>query len=91
MKTTLEIPDDVYREVKTLAARQNLKMKDLFTRGLRKILDEESSRTIYPTPLETLSMVREAPLHSTEEIKTLIDQMDRDRKTGWTSSGDAAG
>ena len=35
------------------------------------------------TPLETFSLVRESPLHSAEEIKRIIEQVDLDRKTGW--------
>ena len=38
MKTTLEIPDDLYRQAKVHAAHENRKMKDLVTEGLRLVL-----------------------------------------------------
>lgn len=38
MKTTLEIPDDLYRQAKMHAARENRKMKDVVAEGLRLVL-----------------------------------------------------
>lgn len=38
MKTTLEIPDDLYRQAKVRAAHENRKMKDLVSEGLRLVL-----------------------------------------------------
>lgn len=42
MKTTLEIPDDLYRDAKVKAARENRKMKDLVSEGLRLVLGLEA-------------------------------------------------
>ncbi|MGE0686903.1 MAG: antitoxin [Dehalococcoidia bacterium] len=36
MKTTLELPDDLMREIKVRAAREDRKLKDLVTELLRK-------------------------------------------------------
>jgi len=38
MKTTLDIPDDLYRLAKVQAAQENRKMKDLVSEGLRLVL-----------------------------------------------------
>jgi hypothetical protein len=38
MKTTLEIPDDLYRQAKVHAARENRKIKDLVSEGLMLVL-----------------------------------------------------
>jgi hypothetical protein len=38
MKTTLEIPDELYRQAKVLAAHENRKIKDLVAEGLRLVL-----------------------------------------------------
>jgi len=38
MKTTLEIPDELYRQAKVKAAQENRKMKDLVSEGLRLVL-----------------------------------------------------
>lgn len=41
MKTTLELPDDLMREIKVRAAREDRKLKDLMTELLRRGLDAE--------------------------------------------------
>jgi hypothetical protein len=38
MKTTLEIPDELYRQAKVHAAHENRKMKDVVSEGLRLVL-----------------------------------------------------
>ena len=45
MKTTIEISDDLAREAKAHAARENITLRELFERGLRLAIraDRESS------------------------------------------------
>lgn len=38
MKTTLDLPDDLMREIRVLAAREDRKMKDIITESLRRDL-----------------------------------------------------
>jgi len=38
MKTTIEVPDDLYRKAKATAALQGRKLKDLIEEGLRLVL-----------------------------------------------------
>ena len=38
MKTTVELPDDLYREAKAAAALRGRKLKDLIEEGLRLVL-----------------------------------------------------
>ena len=38
MKTTVEIPDELFREAKATAARNGAKLKDLVADGLRLVL-----------------------------------------------------
>lgn len=40
MKTTIELPDDLYREAKAEAALRGRKLKDMVEEGLRRVLDE---------------------------------------------------
>lgn len=39
MKTTVEVPDDLYRQAKVEAARRGSKLKDLVEQGLRLVLE----------------------------------------------------
>jgi hypothetical protein len=38
MKTSLDVPDDLYREIKVKAAREGRKVSDLVAEGLRLVL-----------------------------------------------------
>ena len=40
MKTTVEVPDDLYRRAKAEAALSGRKLKDLVEHGLKLVLDE---------------------------------------------------
>ena len=42
MKTTVDLPDDLMREVKILAARQGRELKDLLAEAIRIGLDADS-------------------------------------------------
>lgn len=48
MKTTLEIPDALYRQAKVQAARENRKMKDLVSEGLRLVLGIAPASQCHP-------------------------------------------
>ena len=39
MKTTVEVPDDLYRKAKSMAALRGQKLKDLVAEGLRLVLE----------------------------------------------------
>jgi hypothetical protein len=41
MKTTLDIPEALYRQVKMRAARDGVKVKDLVAKGLSSVLNED--------------------------------------------------
>jgi hypothetical protein len=41
MKTTIELPDDLYRRAKATAALRGRKLKDLIEEGLRLVLQRE--------------------------------------------------
>lgn len=44
MKTTIEVPDDLYRRAKAEAALQGRKVKDLVEEGLRHVLENPAKR-----------------------------------------------
>jgi hypothetical protein len=48
MKTTVELPDPLYRRAKAEAALRGLKLKDLVEQGLRRVLDAPADTTRPP-------------------------------------------
>ncbi|MGE4180690.1 MAG: hypothetical protein AB7J34_12765 [Limisphaerales bacterium] len=44
MKTTLEIPDDLFRAAKAKAAMDGMKLKDLVAEGLRMVVHGPAAR-----------------------------------------------
>ena len=43
MKTTLELPDDLFVEAKTVAAKRRITLKELFTKALEKEIRPSSA------------------------------------------------
>ncbi len=43
MKTTVEIPDELFRRAKATAALRGRKLKDLVEDGLRRVIDEPAT------------------------------------------------
>lgn len=44
MKTTIELPDALFRRAKTEAARRGISLRELFTAGLQQALRSDSDR-----------------------------------------------
>ena len=49
MKTTIEVPDDLYRRAKAEAALRGRKMKDLVEEGLRLVLENSGKSSRGPS------------------------------------------
>lgn len=49
MKTTIEVPDELYRRAKAAAALRGRKLKDLFAEGLRLVLEKPAKRAATPS------------------------------------------
>lgn len=68
MKTTLELPDELMREVKIRAVHEHKKLKDIIAELLRKgLAASRPSRTKIPKPIK----LRGGPI-TTEEIEAAI-------------------
>jgi len=48
VKTTVELPDTLYRQAKAEAALRGRKLKDLVEEGLRRVLDSPAETTRQP-------------------------------------------
>ena len=45
MRTTVEIPDDLFRQAKAKAALDGMRLRDLVEKGLRLALDDSDGKT----------------------------------------------
>ena len=62
MKTTLDLPDDLMREVKIRAAQQGRKLKDLLAEAIRIGLEAGSAHTpVGPRPALPVMKLAKAP------------------------------
>jgi hypothetical protein len=52
MKTTIEVPDDLYRRAKAEAALRGRRLKDLIEEGLRLALDTPREASAHPSLAE---------------------------------------
>ena len=58
MKTTVEVPDDLYRRAKTEAALRGRKLKDLVEEGLRLVLETPRGKRKSPSLAELMERAR---------------------------------
>lgn len=94
MKTTLELPDDLYHEAKTRAATDKRKLKDMLSDGLRVVLaagagcppanGQNEARQI----LNALDDILRCPPLEPGRIAALQAEVRRLRSEGW-NRGDA--
>jgi hypothetical protein len=83
MKTTLDIPNDLYRQAKATAALEGIRMKDLIGEGLRLVLEARGRGAKSLSPLEVLREVRRKPLHGSSEVEAMMDLSERRRLEDW--------
>jgi hypothetical protein len=83
MKTTLDIPNDLYRQAKAAAALEGIRMKDLIGEGLRLALEARGQGAKSLSPLEVLREVRKKPLHRSDEVEAMMDLSEHRRREGW--------
>jgi hypothetical protein len=60
MKTTVELPDDLFRKAKAAAALRGRKLKDLIEDGLRRVLESpEEDRPAHARPRTLHDLMKE--------------------------------
>ena len=79
VKTTLELPDDLFRSAKIAAARQGRSLKDLFAEALREKLtkDERESEESEPPWMRYFGAFGESP-EDREETLRIQEAVDRE-------------
>ena len=85
MRTTVDIPDDLYREVKAKAAHQGVKLKEMLERFIRHGLESDglfgdSSRAKRcPLPIIIPSAGTKLPAYTNAELFAILDDEDAER------------
>ena len=64
MRTTLDLPDTLFRELKARAARKGVKMKELLAAFIENGLRGDTSATDQPTARSPLPIARRATGHA---------------------------
>lgn len=86
MRTTLELPDPLFREVKARAAQTGVKLKELLARyieaGLRAPLTQSVQPPIRRTPpvaIKRIPGTPPVPALTNAQLNVLLDQEDMER------------
>ena len=81
MRTTVDLPDELSRRLKSEAALRGVKMKDLLTDFIRKGLKQEQASTEKPSPKKappTISKKHTVPVkaYTNTELQEILDTED---------------
>jgi len=75
MKTTLELPDVLFRKAKATAAERGQTLKEFFTEALQDKLASSHGRTLAPEPAWMKGFGKLKRLHKeTVRVQSVIDQ-----------------
>ncbi len=86
MKTTIEIPKDLFRQAKIKAASEGITLRELIEQGLRLVLQnppEPASRADFPLIRVTLN----APSLTDEQINQALAEMDEAEAHAYANPG----
>ena len=77
MRTTIELPDLLFREAKALAAQRGITLKALFRDALKTALKEDAAapRRMERPPIPA-GQTRRIPARSNSELASILDEDD---------------
>jgi hypothetical protein len=77
MKTTIEIPDELFRQAKAKAALDGIKLKDLVAEGLRLVMAQPArKKRLRRTKFPIIESKRTDPLLTLEQVKQAMADME---------------
>lgn len=76
MKTTLEIPDQLFRAAKAKAALEGRRLTDLITEGLQLVLLKSPQRSGKRLKFPLIKSKRKTPLNIPDDIAARIDVLE---------------
>jgi hypothetical protein len=77
MRTTIEIPDDLFRKAKAQAALEGVRLRDLIERGLRLALTEQAPSASRRVDFPLHRSQRPGAL-SVQDVRSAEEQVQRD-------------
>jgi len=83
VKTTVDIPDDLYRQAEARAAREHREIKELVSEGLRLVLGNGHRVAPRDRALAALEEVRRHPPYPAGRVQAMMDEANRLRKESW--------
>jgi len=79
MKTTVEIPDDLFRQAKARAALEGSSLRELMTEGLRRVLQTPRSPTrLRRAPFPLIRAEAGASLLTDDETAAALAELDEE-------------
>ena len=97
MRTTLDLPDETFRQLKAQAALKGMKLKELVTQLIERGLAHEPNqptaqreRTPLPVAIRFDPNVRPAPALTNAELYAILDEEDLAQYQRVMGLGDAA-
>jgi hypothetical protein len=73
MKTTIEIPEPLFRQAKAKAAMDGLTLRDLFVRGLQLAVQTPSTTPKHRATFPLIRAAKSAPRLTDEEIYAALN------------------
>jgi hypothetical protein len=83
MRTTIDMPDELYRSVKAKAALKGLRLKDLIQRYIERGLSGPELPTIRSEPpVIRPATGRQLPLHTNTQLNEILDEEEANHLRG---------
>ena len=80
MRTTIELPDSLFRVAKTMASQQGISLKELFTEALDRAVNHTRSpgHRMEKPPIVT-SKRKRIPARSNAELAAILEQEEQEK------------
>jgi len=79
MRTTIDLPDELFRKAKATAALRGVSLKDLFTDFVERCLETQPKRYGRTDPIPVVLTGSDSPLLSARtnaEIEAILDELE---------------
>jgi hypothetical protein len=82
MRTTVDLPDEVFRSVKSRAAKKGIKLRDAVLEALTRWLDDPEPR---PRSRVSFPLITGTGVITSEQVKRALEEMDEEEARRYAS------